>query len=156
MKNFDLGKSFGVLANAGVLIGIFLLLVELNQNSDLLRAQIHQSRSDNFESFTAALADSEYFLLAFNKLQGGDVTALNALNDEERARVSHYLLGRLSGYDNLFYQYRNGFIEPEFYESRVVSIVKLMDPIFQELGLLTSPAVTPSFLAEIERIRALD
>jgi len=32
--------------NVGVVIGLILLLVELDQNSDLVRAQIHQARSD--------------------------------------------------------------------------------------------------------------
>ena len=34
-------------ANLGVLIGIALILVELNQNADLMRAQMTQARADN-------------------------------------------------------------------------------------------------------------
>jgi hypothetical protein len=160
MKNIDLGKSFGVLANVGVLLGIALLLVELKQNGDLLRAQIHQARSDSLESFQATLADSEYFAAAWRKFQnaGGprDIAALDVLEDLEKARISQYLVGRLSGFDNLYYQYRNGFLDEEFYESRVVRAVRLMEPTLSELGLLDSPALTPSFLAEIERIRLDD
>ena len=160
MKKIDIGKSFGILANVGVLIGIFLLLVELDQNGDLLRAQIHQARSDNLESLYTAQADSERFAPAWRKLQnaGGpqDVTALDVLDDLEKARISQYLVGRLNGFDNLFYQYRNGFLDEEFYETRVVRTVQVLEPTLRELGLLDSPALTASFRAEIERIRLAD
>jgi len=35
-----------LIANIGVLIGIFLLIVEIDQNNGLMQAQIEQSRSE--------------------------------------------------------------------------------------------------------------
>ncbi len=34
-------------ANLGVLLGIILILIELNQNADLMKAQMTQARADN-------------------------------------------------------------------------------------------------------------
>ncbi len=42
----NVNKGLTLSANIGVVFGLILLLVELDQNSDLLRSQIHQSRSD--------------------------------------------------------------------------------------------------------------
>ncbi len=147
-------------ANMGVLIGLILLIVELNQNSDLLRAQIHQARSDNFESFGVEFADTELLLPAMVKFSeaGGprDVSALDQLDPIERARVVRYYRARLAGYDNLYYQYRNGFLDEDFYSVRVVNTVRFLTPIWEEIGALRlgaeNPRVTKSFAAEIERI----
>jgi type II secretory pathway pseudopilin PulG len=133
----------------------------LAQNNDLFRAQIHQARSDNYEWFMAANADSEFFLPVWKKFADargeiGDIAALDTLNDEEQARLRRYFQGRISGADNLFYQYRKGFLDEEFYEQRVVVTVRRILPVWEKLGLLRPDYMTPSFMAEIERIRSID
>lgn len=42
VDNVDRWLTLG--ANIGVLVGLALLIVELGQNSDLVRTQIHQAR----------------------------------------------------------------------------------------------------------------
>jgi len=143
-------------ANIGVVVGLVLLIVELGQNSDLVRAQIHQARADNYESFMVGIADTEYLLPAYEKFAaaGGPqvVSALDVLTATERERIRRYFQGRLGGYDNLYFQYKQGYLDEEFYETRVVRSVKSLLPIWSELGLLER-GTTPSFKAEIERIR---
>ncbi len=56
-------------ANVGVLSGLILLLIELDQNSDLVRAQIHQARSDAHVLMKEDGADSEFLLPALLKFQ---------------------------------------------------------------------------------------
>jgi hypothetical protein len=151
-------------ANIGVLIGLFLLVVELDQNSDAVRAQIHQSRSDNFESFHADMANSELLVEALVKFRaaGGaqDLTSIEQLSPEELARVRYYHRGRLMGYDNLYFQYKSGFLEEDFYNVRVVNPVRALAPLWTELGLLRlgheNPFVTTSFAEEIERILSIE
>ena len=88
-------------ANVGVLVGLALLIVELGQNSDLLRAQIHQARSDNYEAFMVANADTEFFLPAWERFRaaGGpeDIAALDVLSPTQKARISRYLQARIGG-----------------------------------------------------------
>ena len=151
-------------ANVGVLIGLILLIVELNQNSDLLRAQIHQSRADNFESFMVEYADTEQMLPTMVKFRaaGGprDVSALEQLDPVEKERIRQYFNGRVAGYDNLYYQYRNGFLDEDFYSVRVVNTIKAWGKVWIELGLIRpgaeNPRVTKSFAAEFERIMSED
>lgn len=149
-------------ANIGVLVGIVLLAFELDQNADLLKAQIHQSRSDNFESFYVAVADTEYLLPVLEKFEaaGGpdDLSSLQELTPTERARLRRYWDGRIGGYDNLHLQYRQGFLDEDFYSIRVVGPIQSYLPLWQELGLVRlgaeNPRVTKSFAAELERILA--
>ncbi len=151
-------------ANIGVLVGLALLIVELDQNSDLVRAQIHQSRSDNFESFMVGLADTEYLLPTLAKFdtadRSADTSTLQELDPIERARVRQYWGGRIAGYDNLHYQYKQGFLDDDFYNIRVLGTVKAYFPLWEELGLVRlgaeNPRVTKSFAAEIERVLADD
>jgi hypothetical protein len=160
MKKIDLSQIVNTIATLGVIVGIVFLVVELDQNSDLLRAQIHQSRSDSYEAFVVDSADSEFFLPAWEKFRAagepGDVAALDALTPIERARIERYFQGRLGGYDNLFFQFRSGYLDPDFYESRVVGSIRTYLPVYEELGLLRTGLVTQSFLDEIERIRSGD
>ena len=46
MNADSVNKWLTLSTNIGVVIGLVLLLVELDQNADLVRAQIHQARSD--------------------------------------------------------------------------------------------------------------
>ncbi len=147
-------------ANIGVLIGLIILVVELDQNNDAVRAQIHQARSDNFESFMVELADTESLHPALTKFRsaGGtrDLSSLQKLDADEKARIRTYYQGRLMGYDNLHFQYKNGFVDEDFYNVRVVNTVKNLTPLWTELGLLRlgseNPYVSTSFAEEIERI----
>lgn len=142
-------------ANVGVVIGLVLLVIELNQNSSLVRAQIHQARSDSYVSNMTTLADTDNLLPAYEKLieaGGFNSAALDTLNPTERARIRRYAQARLGGYDNLFYQHRLGYLDDEFYQSRVVSSIARMTPLWEEFGMLER--VTPGFAAELKRIRS--
>lgn len=151
-------------ANLGVLIGLIVLIVELDQNSDLVRAQIHQARADNFVAHRMSLADSELLLPAMVKFSaaGGpsDVSALSKLDPIERERLRRFYGAMLYEYDNLYFQYRNGLLDEDFYSVRVVNTVRRLRPIWSELGLIKlgaeNPRVTKSFAAEIERITEND
>ena len=43
MKKIDLGQALQILGTAGVILGIFLLVYELNQNRELMAAEIRNS-----------------------------------------------------------------------------------------------------------------
>ena len=156
MTTDSLSRWLTFSANVGVVIGLILLVVELKQNSELVRAQIHQARSDNYVSDMIAISDTEFLLPAYEKLSDGggitDVAALKVLDQVERERIRRYAQARLADYDNLFYQYRLGYLDEEFYQSRVAISIKRMTPVWEEFGMLGG--ATPSFVAEIRRINA--
>ncbi len=65
----NVNKGLTLSANIGVVFGLILLLVELDQNSDLLRSQIHQSRSDAMRTSLEDRADSEHLAPLLAKMR---------------------------------------------------------------------------------------
>lgn len=156
MNTDSLNKWLTLSANVGVVIGLVLLLIELNQNSDLLRAQIHQSTSDAHVWMKETDANSEYLLPALEKfrLAGGtnNPDAMDSLTPIEAARVRLSMEAAHQDYDNLFYQYQRGYLDEEYYRYRIVPTIKELAPWWQKLDIFESGGRRPSFDAEIHRL----
>jgi hypothetical protein len=142
-------------ANIGVLVGIVLLLIELDQNSDLLRAQIHQARADTHVGHRLNDVESEKWAAISMKLaENGypkDVTSVEVLTPEELFRFRNYKAARHTDLDNLFYQYQQGYLDEEYYRYRVVCAIRRNASYWQKFGTFRTNS-RPSFRAEIERI----
>ena len=143
-------------ANIGVVIGLILLLVEIDQNSDLVRAQIHQARSDVHIAMRQERANSEFLLPAMRKFEsaGGfnNLAAIDQLTEIEAGRIEAFILARHQDYDNLFYQYQQGYLDEEFYQYRVANSIKRFAPWWEKIGAFQPNGRRPSFDAEIRRI----
>jgi len=149
-------KWLGISANFGVVIGLALLIVELDQNGDLVRAQIHQARSDNHVSGLQERANSEFLGPALQKFTaaGGfsdPPSAIDQLSPVEAYRVKEFLRSRLSDYANLFYQREQGYLDEDFYQSTVVPAIRRFGGAWDGLGLAIDTR-SASFHAEVERI----
>ena len=142
-------------ANIGVLVGIILLLIELDQNSDLLRAQVHQARADAHVGHRLSDVESEKLTAIRMKLvENGypqDVTSVEALTSEELFRFRDYKAATHTDLDNLFYQYQQGYLDEEYYQYRVVCAIRRNTPYWQKFGTFRTNS-RPTFRAEIERI----
>ncbi|HUF73497.1 MAG TPA: hypothetical protein VMR74_11420 [Gammaproteobacteria bacterium] len=89
MKKIDLGQTINTLANLGVLIGLVLLLVQLNQNNELMRAEAQNIVAEERVSRGLAVANSGEIAAIVAKLGGTDFTAteLQALSPVEFQRL---------------------------------------------------------------------
>jgi hypothetical protein len=156
MNAESINRWLSLSANLGVVIGLVLLLIELDQNSDLVRAQIHQARSDEHVGYRIELANSEYLLPARLKVEeAGGFANPNAMDDltaEEAYRIRELLAARHQDYDNLFYQYQQGYLDEEFYMHRVASSIRYFAPWWKKLDIFETYGRRPSFHAEIQRI----
>jgi hypothetical protein len=143
-----------LLANVGVVIGLVLLLIELDQNNDLARAQIHQDRSDAWVANRFARADSGLALPATLKfVEAGfpdDLSAMEKLTPIEAARMRDVLSAFQGDYDNLFYQYQNGYLDDEYYRYMIEPSIRTLAPWWKKYE---TPG-RPSFEKEVERILA--
>ena len=97
-------------ANLGVLIGIFLLIVELQQNREMMRAQ---TRAD------IAAMTIDHFHVVATDLELADILRRARLGEElgdtESTRYLFYTLATFRTFENVHYQYRLGlFDESEF------------------------------------------
>jgi hypothetical protein len=142
-------------ANIGVLIGLILLIIELDQNSDLVRAQIHQSRSDAHVGHRLDDSEDEHMPTIWIKLRENgypsDTSSVDVLTPIELHRYTAYIAARHTDLDNLFYQYQQGFFDEEFYSHKTAWAIRLNAPYWRKLNVFQQN-VRPSFAAEIERI----
>ena len=126
--NIDrLDRWLSLATNAGVLIGIALLIIELNQNTDLMRAEIHTMRAIAKTDRQMTLANSgEISRIAQTAFAAGfpaDPAALSVLTGEERFRYAVFLQGMKEALSNWHYQCQQGLLDDELcrtgYESEV-------------------------------------
>ncbi len=158
MNADNVNKWLTLSANIGVVFGLILLLIELDQNNNLVRAQIHKARSDEHVAYRMESADSEFLLparLKFETAGGfGNSNSMNELTPEEALRIKELLTALHQDYDNLFYQYRQGFLDEEFYNYRVAAAIQVLAPWWKKLNIFETFGRRPSFDAEIKRIVA--
>ncbi len=114
MKRIEFGQALGILANVGVLIGILLLVYELNQNREMMRAQTRNEMAQGL------------VFLATQNLNDPDWADLRRRGDsgEELATAElyqyvPYLFSWFRFWENQHYQYRLGlYDEAEFLKQR--------------------------------------
>ena len=81
------------------------------------------------------------------------VASLRKLTAEERGRFRQWQIAQQTHWDNMFYQYQQGFLDEEYYRGVFRERVGRLAPIWQALNVTGS---RPSFVEEIERILAED
>jgi hypothetical protein len=130
MDNDRVNRWLSLGANVGVLVGIVLILIELNQNSDLMRAQISQSRADNLIESMEARMHSDYWPAVSAKLRvDGQMQAdrIASLSPEEKERVVYYYLREVNDVRNQFLQRQAGYLPETLWETSSRSqVVRLM------------------------------
>ena len=84
MKKIDWGKSIGILANVGVILGIVFLVVEINQNNALLAIQAESIRDQRNYVFTDVVLQNPELIELMTK----DVAAMT-----EAERTRYLLMG---------------------------------------------------------------
>jgi hypothetical protein len=111
MKKLDLGQTLQLLGSAGVIVGILLLVFELNQNRDMIRAQTRNELSSNLVEL--AIADSTDLALA-------DVLSRGLNDGEQGTPAEQWIVMRRANawfryWENVHYQGRIGtYDEVEF------------------------------------------
>ena len=92
-------------ANIGVVIGLALLIYEINQNTEMMQAQINQNRTDTSMSEQQAVYNSDYVPAMDVKIKNGE-----QLSDEELIRYEHVFRAFNRNMDNQLWQYDHGFL----------------------------------------------
>lgn len=114
MKKTDLGKTLGVMANLAVLAGILLVVYELNQNREMMRAQTRHDISSEFVGLMMSVANNEQLANLIRRGDSGEYLTL-----DEEYRYERYTRGLFRYWENVHYQYRLGlYDELEFVKQR--------------------------------------
>ena len=81
------------LANVGVVIGLVLLVVQIDQNTNMMQAQMNQSRIDIALVVQYAVANSDYIPAIVVKVSSGEsLTREETLRFEAQIRVFNRIM----------------------------------------------------------------
>ena len=154
-----LGEFVGAIA---VIATLVYLAVQIRQNTramedgkKLALAQTYQMRADALQSMLVQAANSEYVGAILVKLTSlgypENVESLDQLSVEERGRFRQWQIAQQTHWDNLFFQYQQGFLDEEYYEDAFRERVKRLAPTWRALGLINGRS---SFVRELEAMLA--
>ena len=152
-----IGEVVGALA---VVVTLIYLAKQIGQNTrameearKLALAQTYQVRSDALQAMLVQAADSEFIGPIIIKLTElgypGDVNALDALTEAERGRFRMWQIAQQTHWDNMHYQFQQGYLDLEYYEDAFKDRVVRLAPTWKALGLTGGRR---SFFAEIDRL----
>ena len=118
MKADKLSTWLTLGANIGVVVGLFLLLLEINQNTEMMRAQITQARADSLLERYRDEIHSDYWAEIRAKRRAADSTKewAESLAPTEYERVWTYQLFQWHNLRTQFYQYQAGFLDQRIWE----------------------------------------
>ena len=160
MTLIELGAVGEFVGAIGVIATLAYLATQIRQNTRsmedgkrLALAQTYQMRADALQSMMVDAANSEHVGSILVKLTGlgypENVSALAALDEEERGRFRQWQIAQQTHWDNLFYQYQQGFLDTEYYQDAFRTRVRRLAPTWQALGLINGRR---SFVREIEEL----
>ncbi len=85
MKKIDVGQTIGILANLGVVAGILFLVVEIQQNTETLQAEMRFNQSERTTDAVEQFVSNPQLVGAYVKFERGD-----SLSREEDIVLSFY------------------------------------------------------------------
>ena len=141
MNTDSLNKWLALGANFGVLIGLILLVYEVRQNSELMRAQISMERTNTNMQILADFANGGDLIPIDVKLQEqieGFPTTLGwseVLTAEEKRRYEFWMYVRLTELNNDWFQCEAGLVPPEICLNEVRSNMQRSLHRFYELEI---------------------
>ena len=154
--NWDaLGAIAELLGAIAVFLTLAYLTVQVRQNSKALElqnkfsaAQIMQARTDTVMGFISVLLSSEENVKA--QMVASSISDASAMKEQDpsiRVIANSILSGSRSPYENVFFQYKEGFLTDDFYTGLEPNIAA-----YAESWLTLGTAMSSEFKAEVVRI----
>jgi hypothetical protein len=144
-------KEFAELvALIAVVGGLLAVVIELRQTQAALSAQAYQTRALDVIDTMRELSANPGQMILLNKYLAGDLAVDTASPEELGQLRSHFYLRR-TDLDNEHYQYQNGFLDADFYETTTLREIKAYAPHWRRFGI---PEPRRQFTEEVDRILA--
>jgi len=155
-----LNRWLTLVANVGVLVGIFLLIIEIAQNNELMQAQIEQSRSETLVAWRREVVGNESIARLLAKVEGvggltlGGLTreSIGQLNPVELVQLRMLVTSEFYDFENLYSQYERGFVSEEYWRERIVPTIRRRAVSWQLLYPPDGPIARRAFKDEVKRI----
>ena len=159
MTIMELGALGELLGAIAVFVTLIYLAVQVRQNTRsieaaqrLALAQTYQMRSDALQSMLVHAASSGIGRIIAKLTQAGypeRLESLSELTPLERSRFRQWQIAQQAHWDNMHFQYQQGYLAEEYYRDEFVVRTKRLWPVWQALGLTGS---RKSFIEELNRI----
>ena len=145
----------------GVIATLIYLAVQIRQNTRAMEesrrlalAQTYQMRADALQQMVIDAGTSELGSVIV-KLTGHDYPedfrAIDQLSEEERGRFRLWQIAQQTHWDNMHFQFQQGFLDDEYYEHAFAERVVRLAPTWRAPGLTGG---RPSFFSDVERYDA--
>ena len=141
MNNDRLNRWLSLGANFGVLVGLILLVYEVRQNSDLMRAQISMERATTNIQLLASFANGGDLIpidvKLYEEIEGfpGALGWSEILTAEEKRRYQFWMYARLTELNNDWFQCAEGLVPPETCRKEIRANMQRSLHRFYELGI---------------------
>ncbi len=144
--NFDkLNNWLTLIANVGVVIGLFALIAELNHSSRLAEVDAYQSRMNEIQNLTIQYAFSNDFPEILLRYQS---EGFNSLTPSEASRVSAWYNTILRQMQGQYYQWQQGFLVRQVIDDSLAAVENEYYAAWSEFELLNRLEI-PEWRAEI-------
>jgi hypothetical protein len=148
MKKIDLGQTLQILGNVGVIVGILLLVYELNQNRQMMQAQTRNELSQTIVNQFFDSAGNESLADIVHRGQSG-----NLESEVEQRRYEWFLFSRFRYWENVHYQYRLGLYDEDEFSAQIQAFL----PTFRRSGVSElwksiKPAYSQDFVAAVDEM----
>lgn len=146
----NLNRWLSLLANIGVVVGIFLLIAEVNHASRLAEVEAYQTRIRDIQELNIQIALSDSFADILSKLSSEGV---ESLSPEEALRARAWYGAIMRGMQGQYYQYQNGFLERESVDRTLIDITDGIYEKWEQFDLLDNIEIE-EWRAEIDQALA--
>ncbi len=155
----ELGALGELLGAFGVIATLVYLAVQVRQNTRSLEvtqrlalAQTYQMRSDALQGMVVEAASGQVGAIIVKLTQAGypeNIGSLDTLTVEERGRFRLWQIAQQTHWDNMHFQYQQGFLDEEYYRDAFAERVQRLWPTWQALGLTSGRR---SFLDDLAQL----
>jgi len=155
----ELGALGEFLGAIGVIATLAYLAVQVRQNTHSLEAsqrlalsQTYQLRADALQNMVVQAAASPVGAIIVKLTEAGypeNIGALDLLTPEERGRFRLWQIAQQTHWDNMHFQFQQGFLDKEYYRDAFVERVVRLWPTWKALGLTGGRR---SFYEELEKL----
>ena len=121
MKKIDIGQTANTIASIGVIAGILLLVFELNQNRDMMRAQTRNEISRGVVELLSSTSTSIELSDAWARARAGE-----ELPPAQAVMLETFSESIFRYWENSHYQYRQGLYDEEEFSTHLETIVRLV------------------------------
>jgi len=159
MSISELGAIGEIIGAFGVIASLIYLSVQIRQNTHsmeegrrLALAQTYQMRADALQQMLVTAADSHIGEIIVKLREDGypeDLESLNRLTVEERGRFRLWHIAQLTHWDNLHFQYQQGFLDEEYFNDSFRERTVRLAPVWRALNISGGRR---SFIEEIARL----